>query len=144
MKVIYCTASECDRIASYKEKKLCQKHYFRLWRYGTTELSMPDRGKEGGKHKHSAGYVLVRYPNHPLVTKKGLVYEHRKVIYDRYGDNLPPCEKCGADTDWHTRKTHIDHIDCNKSNNSPENLRVLCNSCNVKRSTKSKRIRTKQ
>jgi hypothetical protein len=34
-----CSVDGCGREAHYKEKALCQKHYFRQWRYGTVELT---------------------------------------------------------------------------------------------------------
>lgn len=34
------------------------------------------------------------------------------------------CEKCGT-----TKKLQVDHIDRNRSNNNPDNLRTLCHSC---------------
>jgi hypothetical protein len=43
---------------------------------------------------------------------------------------------CGKESKWDSRGTHIDHIDCNKANNDPSNLRVLCNGCNVSRNRK--------
>lgn len=132
---IICSAKDCHREAIYKTKQLCQKHYFRLWRFGTTELSKPEYGRDGNKFSHSNGYVLVRDKNHPLSNSAGIVYEHRAVAYAKYGEDLPPCEFCGKPSDWHSRSTHIDHIDSNRKNNSRENLRVLCNRCNTRRGT---------
>lgn len=33
-----CCVDGCDRDARYKEKQLCQMHYFRVMRNSTTEL----------------------------------------------------------------------------------------------------------
>lgn len=70
-------------------------------------------------------------PNHPLADRTGSVWEHRKIVYDRLGDTLPPCELCDKPLTWET--AHIDHIDEDPSNNDPKNLRPLCRGCNVSR-----------
>jgi hypothetical protein len=70
-------------------------------------------------------------PEHPLADSTGHVWEHRKLMYDRYGETLPPCELCRKPITWET--THIDHIDDDPSNNDPKNLRPLCRGCNVSR-----------
>jgi hypothetical protein len=70
-------------------------------------------------------------PDHPLADKTGSVWEHRKVVYDRLGDTLPPCELCGKFLTWEI--AHIDHIDVDTSNNDPANLRPLCSPCNTRR-----------
>lgn len=126
-----CKVNGCDNECKhYPGKGVCQKHYFRMMRYGTYELTK--RGKRKDRTKNSKGYQMINFPDHPLVMANGFVYEHRKVIYDRYGDTLPPCEICGKEVTWKT--AHIDHIDEVVDNNSDSNLRVLCRACNVMRS----------
>lgn len=117
----------------YIARELCQKHYFRFMRNGHYGLNKRYAGPGKKRMRHSNGYILLRIPGHPLAQKSCNVYEHRKIIYDAYGENLPPCEFCGKPSDWHSRKTHIDHIDENRANNDLSNLRVLCNPCNVGR-----------
>lgn len=124
-----CKVKGCDRKSMYKEKDLCQMHYFRLMRNGTTDLVR----KRKYRTENPAGYQVLYEPNHPLAQSGGYVYEHRKVAYEKYGENLPDCEMCGASCSWQIYTTHIDHIDRNVRNNSPENLRPLCNSCNSQR-----------
>lgn len=124
-----CKVNGCDRKSMYKEKDLCQMHYFRLMRNGTTDLVR----KRKYRTENPAGYQVLYEPNHPLSQSGGYVYEHRKVAYEKYGENLPDCEMCGASCSWQIYTTHIDHIDRNVRNNSPENLRPLCNSCNSQR-----------
>jgi len=101
-----------------------------MMRYGTYELTKNGKGKF--RHKNAKGYQMLKIPDHPLSMANGCVYEHRKVVYDRYGETLPPCEKCGKEVTWKT--AHIDHIDEVVDNNADSNLRVLCRACNVMRS----------
>ena len=128
-----CKIDGCGRDAMYQKDQVCQKHYFRFMRYGTYDLTMKPRQ---AKRLHSAGYVCLFIPDHPLANSNGEVYEHRKVMYDKYGESIPNCELCGAETEWHNRNTHIDHINEIKDDNRVGNLRILCNSCNVKRANK--------
>lgn len=125
-----CKIDGCDRDCMYITQQVCQKHYFRMMRYGTYELTK--RGKHKAFTKNAQGYVMCRDTTHPLVMKNGFVYEHRKVIYAKYGDQLPPCELCGKEVNWNT--AHIDHKDEVVNHNEENNLRVLCNACNVMRS----------
>ncbi|CAM7774665.1 HNH domain-containing protein [Klebsiella michiganensis] len=124
-----CKVEGCERECKhYPIKGICQMHYFRMMRNGTYDLVR----KRNERTHNSKGYQMLRQPEHPLAMANGFVYEHRKVVYDRYGDNLPPCEKCGKKVTWKT--AHIDHIDEVVDNNAESNLRVLCRACNVMRS----------
>lgn len=125
-----CKVEHCDRECMYQEQQVCQKHYFRMMRYGTYELTKT--GKRKDRSQNAKGYQMLHLPQHPLAMANGSVYEHRKVIYDRHGECLPPCQKCSKQVSWKT--VHIDHIDEVVENNEPENLRVLCRACNVMRS----------
>lgn len=126
-----CKIEGCDHECKhYPRKGICQMHYFRMMRYGTYELTKVGKGKT--RQKNAKGYQMLKMPGHPLVMANGFVYEHRKIIYDRYGEVLPPCEKCGKTVTWKT--VHIDHIDEVVDNNDESNLRVLCRACNVMRS----------
>lgn len=64
----------------------------------------------GGRRSTSSGYVRIYMPEHPHATN-GWVYEHRHVMEQKIGRLLKPGEI-------------VDHVDCNKSNNHPENLRL--------------------
>lgn len=125
-----CKIDGCDRDAMYQKDQVCQKHYFRFMRFGTYDLTMKPRRL---RRVHSAGYVCLFLPDHPLANSTGEVYEHRKVMHDKYGNDLPDCELCGKETSWHPYTTHIDHINRDKSDNRECNLRVLCNNCNSQR-----------
>lgn len=124
-----CKIEGCEKECKhYPGKGICQMHYFRMMRYGTYELTAKPRKSHT---KNAKGYQMLHIPGHPLAMSNGAVYEHRKVIYDKCGENLPPCEKCGKPVNWET--AHIDHIDEIVDNNEPSNLRVLCRPCNVMR-----------
>lgn len=126
-----CKVDGCDRECNhYPGKGVCQMHYFRMMRYGTYELTK--NGKRKPRSQNAKGYQMLHLPDHPLAMANGSVYEHRKVVYDQYGENLPPCELCMKVVDWKT--AHIDHKDDSVDNNRKGNLRVLCRACNVMRS----------
>ena len=124
---VVCSIEGCNEPMMYSKVKLCQKHYVRKLRYNTTELT-----KQRNYRTHNkAGYQMLYEPGHPLSMANNYVYEHRKIIYDKYGTNLPSCESCGKPTNWET--CHIDHIDNDVKNNDISNLRPLCRGCNTKR-----------
>ena len=125
-----CCVNGCENEAKYKAACLCQKHYFRKIRYGTTELV---RAKARPKiTMPGRGYQLVHDPKHPVAHSNGYVYEHRKVAFGIFGLSMCSCTLCGASVNWKT--VHIDHIDNDPRNNQASNLRPLCRSCNVHRS----------
>jgi len=116
---------------------LCQKHYFRQWRYGSTNTKREQKRMELGYSRKyrtqmdARGYQRLYEPNHPLADSEGGVYEHRKVVFDQIGFELKECELCSMPVNWKT--VHIDHIDNNPKNNHPSNLRPLCRVCNTGR-----------
>lgn len=67
---------------------------------------------KGGRYFDADGYVLVWAPDHPAATKEGRVREHRLVMERELGRYLLATEV-------------VDHIDGNRSNNDPSNLRVF-------------------
>jgi hypothetical protein len=124
-----CCVTDCGRDAHYAEKALCQKHYLRQWRYGTTDLSRTAKPRI----EDERGYQFLHAPAHPLLAK-GQIYvaEHRVILYDAIGPGPMCCELCGKQMTWAT--CQADHIDENPRNNERSNLRPLCRGCNVWRS----------
>ncbi len=120
-----CKVNGCETDVMYIGKQLCQKHYFRLMRNGTTDRKIV----AAYRTSNPAGYQLLNEPTHKLANKNGKVYEHRYLIYKKYGENLPNCELCGSEINW--SNCHIDHIDENVKNNNENNLRPLCRPCNT-------------
>lgn len=121
-----CKVDGCNRDAMYRGKQLCQMHYFRVMRNGTTD-TLPKTRKY--RTQNPAGYQKIYEPSHPLKDSTGYVYEHRFVVYGKYGTSLPACEICGKPTFWDS--CHIDHIDKDVTNNKLENLRPVCRGCNT-------------
>lgn len=65
----------------------------------------------GGRMQTGSGYVRIYKPDHPNCNQSGYVYEHRLVMEEKLGRLLQLGEI-------------VDHVDCNKSNNHPDNLRL--------------------
>lgn len=103
-------------------------HYFRFMRSGSYELAPKTRKL---RRQDPRGYWKLYLPDHPLADSTGFVWEHRKIVHDRIGNAVPPCELCYKPLSWET--AHVDHIDDNPANNDPKNLRPLCNVCNTRR-----------
>lgn len=130
---VHCKVEGCKRLARYPSLGVCQKHYFRFRRNGSYDLLQKEPRKL--RRQDPRGYWQLYLPDHPLSDSTGYVWEHRKLVYDRYGIALPDCELCGKHITWET--AHIDHKDETPSNNDPENLRPLCRVCNVSRTPRS-------
>ena len=70
--------------------------------------------------------------DHPLSSKKGVVAEHRMVLYDTIGPGPHPCHWCGKPLDWGgAQGIQADHVDEDKLNNDPANIVPSCLHCNL-------------
>lgn len=65
----------------------------------------------GGRTVNQDGYVLLREKTHPNATKKGLVFEHVKVMSAMIGRPLLPGET-------------VHHLNGVRDDNRPENLEL--------------------
>ncbi|MEX0784472.1 MAG: HNH endonuclease [Dehalococcoidia bacterium] len=65
----------------------------------------------GSRIRDKDGYILVRQPAHPNATSSGYIREHRLVLERTIGRYLEPQEV-------------VHHLDGDKANNTPENLRL--------------------
>ena len=124
-----CKTIGCNNKANRVGSGLCEGCYMRLRRKGTTDY----RPLPKYRTNHSAGYIWLREPNHPLSDSRGLVYEHRFVFHKHNGDGPFKCHWCGVDIRWDDMD--VDHLDDNKANNDPSNLVSSCHKCNTKRGT---------
>lgn len=123
----HCTADECPNPPICRT--LCMKHYYRLKRTGTTTRTpiIPIQ-----RRRHTAGYVLVHLPTHPLRDHHGYVYEHRAVLFAALGAGSHPCHHCGKVITWGS-DLQADHLDYDRANNALSNLVPSCHRCNTRR-----------
>lgn len=68
----------------------------------------------GGKAKHSSGYIYIKQEKHPYKDVRGYVLEHRLVVEKHIGRFLSP-------------KEVVHHINGNKIDNRIENLKLFSN-----------------
>jgi hypothetical protein len=71
---------------------------------------------------------MLKNPNHPLAQANGWVFEHRAVLFERFGPQAQECHWCGVSLEWDA--ICIDHLNEDKGDNRPENLVISCNRCN--------------
>lgn len=130
-----CAVDGCDRSA--RKRGWCELHYRRWRKHGTTDA--PSRRKSDAGTVNSAGYAVIKRPEHPLATKGGLVGVHRAVLFDAIGPGEHPCRWCGTTVSWDktwpkdSDALVVDHVDDDRLNNSPANLVPSCEPCNKNR-----------
>lgn len=90
------------------------------------------RAANGSGTLRADGYWQLRDPNHPTATKSGVLFVHRKVLYDSIGPGTHSCHYCGQSVEWMV-DLEVDHKDRDKNNNTPENLVPCCRPCNRSR-----------
>lgn len=93
----------------------------------------------------TTAYKHIRDPEHPLASSRGIVREHRRVLYEKIGPGTHPCHWCDRILTWRTFRDPetssspdagsllVDHLDGNRRNNIPENLVASCHRCNATR-----------
>lgn len=141
-----CTVVDCDTKARTREGRLCETHYYRQYRTGALDLKgrVPKSGMMAsiGSAKPSAititshGYAWTYAPAHPVAGSSGALYVHRAVLYDAVGPGSHPCYWCNDSVTWGAKgkdKLVVDHLDGDKLNNCPTNLKVACHKCNSSR-----------
>lgn len=121
-----CSVDGCKAHANRVGAQLCEAHYIRKRRKGTTDLV-----KRPAETRQSAGYVLQVANGHPLARGKFRAYQHRIVYYDHHGVGPFDCHWCKTCVTWDD--LHIDHLDDTHDNNDINNLVASCARCNQAR-----------
>jgi hypothetical protein len=125
----FCSVFDCHRQARTLRSGLCDLHYHRRKRSGSTDA--PSR-RPLSKQK----YVVRKFSGHPMAFANGRAFVHRVVLYDQTGPGRLPCFWCGRAVRWD--RTYpidndaliVDHVDHDRHNNDSRNLVPACNSCN--------------
>ncbi|QJU52941.1 hypothetical protein SCB71_06365 [Herbiconiux sp. KACC 21604] len=129
-----CTAPGCSKPARSSKAAYCPMHYHRLYRHGSLDAVAHKAGVTASKGRR---YRITRDPSHPLAMASGLVYVHRKVLYDIIGPGEHSCHWCGTTIRWAPKGTPgilvPDHLNGYGDDNRPENLVPSCMSCNITR-----------
>lgn len=101
-----CWWTECSRDAVIRG--LCRVHIQTAKRRG----QLPPKAGSG-RYVTTTGYIRLKAPGHVMAKDRGWVFEHRMVAYDQ-----------GWLTGPEDRR-HVHHVNRNKTDNRPENLRVV-------------------
>ena len=131
-----CTVAGCQEPATRSSRTICEKHYYRVRRNGSTDLAPVVESLR------SNGYVMVKAPGHSLAGKNGWAFEHRVVAFRKYGEGPHDCHWCGISLQW--SEIVVDHINEVKTDNRPDNLVVACTPCNRARGSMISFIRRMQ
>lgn len=94
---------------------------------------------EGYTYADPRGYIRYVGYKHPASTPSGITGYHRIVLWDKLDGQDAVCHWCDKQLYW--GKTYpqdndalcVDHLNLDKSDNSPENLVPTCAVCNVTR-----------
>ena len=122
-----CSIPLCDLPRRTHSADWCEKHYMRNARHGH-----PLRTARSGRgYPTSHGYRAMHRPNHPLADSNGVVYEHRLVLYADIGPDAQLCYWCDEAILVWGQNLEVDHLDGNRSNNTPANLVPCCHACNT-------------
>lgn len=133
-----CVVDGCNRVVRSGKATLCNTHYFRQYRHGSTSAHYHEQAKRVTKGRR---YLKRSDPTHPLAMANGQVYTHRAVLFDRIGYGPHACHWCGALLSWGGKSAGslvVDHIDGYGDNNDPDNLVASCQRCNMMRGVRNK------
>ncbi|MGP1677875.1 MAG: HNH endonuclease [Burkholderiales bacterium] len=117
-----CSVPGCGNKATRVSSGMCETHYYRMRRTGSTDKARPKYRYE------NRGYLKVLIPAHELAGKDGCVPEHRLVMHAAHKGRCQPCFWCGVPLTWDDAV--IDHLNEIKGDNAIGNLVTSCNNCN--------------
>jgi hypothetical protein len=96
-----------------------------------------NRNRRGRLRKEKIEGRMTRVKGHPIAPPSGTVAVARVTLYDRIGPGPHPCHWCGVEVDWKTGLVPgaliADHLNWDRSDDSPENLVAACLPCNTNR-----------
>ena len=124
-----CSVDGCLKPATRVGSRMCEMHYVRQYRNGTTKHI--GHKTPAGIVLHSNGYVLQAAPGHPRALGGYRAYQHRVVFTDAHGEGPFNCHWCSKRVTW--ADMHVDHLDNIKTNNAIGNLVASCALCNTAR-----------
>lgn len=142
-----CIVECCTRPT--KSRGLCNTHYVRQYRTGTTASDTPIRTwiaqPDVDGTVNTTGYVITFDPRHPLAGATGLVSAHRVALYAKLGPGAHNCHWCAKRLYWRVASTGpdaicTDHLDFCRTNNDPANLVPVCRACSSARTRRSLRV----
>lgn len=123
-----CSVESCGKTARSRTAQLCEMHYARVRRHGSTDKKS---NLKPGLLEHSGEYLLEHLPGHPLSRASKRVYQHRAVFHQHHGDGPFRCHWCSKPVTWDDM--HVDHLNDQVQDNRIENLVASCPQCNQKR-----------
>ncbi len=123
-----CCVPGCSTVANRKGVQMCEMHYTRKRRTGTTDKLSKVKP---GTLTNAYGYKLTHSPDHPLRRQSNRVYEHRVVYPAEHGDGPFNCHWCSRVITWDDM--HVDHLNACTDDNRADNLVASCPRCNQKR-----------
>jgi len=106
------------------------------------EVFLPVGLPEGATIQRNGPYLIIHEAfGHPIAGTRGRIPYHRFVLFESLGRPVVTrCHWCGYFLPWRSTLAnalhHVvcaDHLDGDKSNNSPENLVPSCSWCNMNR-----------
>jgi hypothetical protein len=92
-----CSVARCDVLVRSRHSELCNTHYFRKRRTGST-----DDPVHAMRFPASNGYIVAIRRGHELARYGGQAYEHRFVYYDLHGEGPFACHWCAKEVTWDT------------------------------------------